>query len=346
LEISGEKKESDDEENHTRKKRINSTKALNDSKNAAIKKKMALMEQKKAANNNYDYYSLFQEDFVKNKLRELNDTSKENDIYSDEIYILTQKKKLEKQLILLTPSNVCFIERKNSRFLNTFKKEEIKNVGISNANLNILVFMKSKGDNVLIITIRRMDLLYYIRDHYRKERPFGFKYQDEFTITIKNNPTSLSVKDKIFTTLSNFDGALKIGYLLKLGHFVKIFSQKIVVLTSIGLIVFDDPAKPPERLYPIINSKIEKVPFEKYKRENCFEITTISGETKVFAAYKERELKSWLDEFKRVQNDFKNQMTQLDTTQKNEFMENKMEHKSQLSNVMEEENEDDLGLNK
>ena len=57
-------------------------------------------------------------------------------------------------------------------------------------------------------------------------------------------------------------------------------------------------------------------------------------------------MKSWLDEFKKVQNDFKAQMTQLDTAQKNELMDNKIEHKKQLSNVMEEENEDDLGLNK
>ncbi len=201
--------------------------------------------------------------------------------------------------------------------------------------------MKDAKQNDLILTLRRMDLLYYIRDHYRKDKPIGFKYQDQFLINIKNNPTEIPVKDKIFTTISNFDGALKIGYLLKLGYLVKIFSQRLAVLTSIGLIIFDDPTKSPERLYPIINSKIERLPFERYKRENCFAITTLSGEVKVFAAYKERELKVWLDEFKKVQEDFRKKMTQLDTAHKMALFDNK----KNLSNVNEEENEDDLGIN-
>ena len=122
-----------------------------------------------------------------------------------------------------------------------------------------------------------------------------------------------------------------------MSHFLKIFEQRLVVLTSIGLIIFDEPNKPPERLYPIIGSKIEKALGNKYKRSNCFEITTLAGEVKVFSAYKEREMISWLDEFKKVQLDFENKMKKLDTIQKHAFIEN-----SSLNNVKEVENDDEL----
>ena len=89
-------------------------------------------------NNNYDYYSLFHEDYVKTKLNELNDKGNEKNIYSDQIYLLSDKKKLEKKLILLTPSNIYIIEPKDASFNIIINKNEIKNIAISNKNLNIL----------------------------------------------------------------------------------------------------------------------------------------------------------------------------------------------------------------
>ena len=185
-----------------------------------------------------------------------------------------------------------------------------------------------------------MDLLYFLKEHYHQsKKPIRFIYEDSFKIFVKGKETTLSVKDRIFTTLSNFDGAIKIGYLQKMSPlFFKTFSERLVVLTSIGLIVFNDPTKPPERLYPIIGSKINKALGTKYKRPNCFEITTPSGEIKVFSAYKERELNSWIEEFKKVKKDFSNKMKKLDTVNKLEFINNK----NSLYNVKEEDNDDEL----
>ena len=320
--------------------RIKSLKIPNSNKAMRKKNGFVSLEDLEIENNNYDYYSLYHEDFVKNKLNELKDKGNEKNIYSDQIYLLSDKKKLEKRLILLTPSNIYIIESKDANFVLIINKNEINKIVISNQNLNILSFMKNNGVNILLLTLRRMDLLYYLREHYRKtDKPLRFVYQDEFKVMVKGKECILSVKDKIFTTLSNFDGAIKIGYLLKLSPYIfRVFSQRLVVLTSIGLIVFDDPTKPPERLYPIIGSHIEKVLPEKYKRANCFEIITLSGEVKVFAAYKEREMNSWLEEFKKVKDDFKKKMKKLDTTNKIEFMDNQ----NSLFNVKEEENEEEL----
>ena len=326
------------------RKRNKTLKIANNSSHSALGKKHGFtsLQDQEIENNNYDYYSLFHEDFVKQKLNSTGDKGNEKNIYSDQIYLLSDKKRLDKRLILLTPSNLYIIESKDANFILTLSKNEISKIAISNQNLNILAFIKNNGDNILLLTLRRMDLLYYLRDFYRKsDKPLRFAYQDEFKVTIKGKDCTLSVKDKIFTTLSNFDGALKVGYLLKLNpHFIKfkLFSQRLVVLTSIGLIVFDDPTKPPERLYPIIGSQISKASFEKYKKANCFEIKTLAGEVKVFAAYKEREMNSWLEEFNRVKEDFKKKMKKLDTANKIEFIDNN----NALPNVEEEKYEEEL----
>ena len=298
---------------------------------------LSQIKKEEIENNNYDYYSLFHEQYVLNKFREKKDNANEKNIYSDQIYLLNGKK-LEKRLILLTPSYVYIIDPKEAIFILIMEKSEIEKIAISNQNLNILIFMRKKAQSIILLTLRRMDLLNFLKEHYHNsKKPIRFIYEDSFTTSIKGKDTKLSVKDKIFTTLSNFDGAIKIGYLQKMNPnplFFKSFSERLVVLTSIGLIVFNDPTKPPERLYPIIGSKILKALGNKYKKPNCFEILTPNGETKVFSAYKERELNAWIEEFEKVKKDFRNKMKKLDTVNKMEFIDNN------LYNVKEEENED------
>ena len=302
-------------------------------------KRTASRIRREIEKNNYDYYSLFHEEYVLNKLHQLNDKANEKNIYSDQIYVLTNGKKLEKRLILLTPSHIFIIEPKEAQFVLIMEKTELEKIAISNQNLNILILLRYKAENVILLTLRRMDLLNFIKKYYHQsQKPIRFTYEDNFKIRIKGKEMQLSVKDKIFTTLSNFDGAIKIGYLQKMNPlFFKTFSERLVVLTSIGLIVFNDPTKPPERLYPIIGSKINKALGTKYKRPNCFEILTPNGETKVFSAYKERELNSWLEEFEKVKKDFRNKMKKLDTVNKLEFIDS-----NNLFDVEEEEGEDEI----
>ena len=297
-------------------------------------------ERQQIENNNYDYYSLFHESSVKLKLREKNDNANERNIYSDQIYLLTEKKKLEKRLILLTPSYIYIIEPKEMRFEIIFEKTELEKLAISNLNLSILILVRYKADNIILLTLRRMDLLKFIKEQcIQSKKPIRITYEDTFKIRIKGKIQELSVKDKIFSTLSNLDGAIKIGYLQKMNQLIfKTFNEKLVALTSIGLIVFNDPHKPPERLYPIIGSKITKAIATKYKRQNCFEILTPSGETKVFSAYKERDLNSWIEEFEKVKKDFRDKMRKLDTVNKLEFIDNKTD----LFNVKEEDEEDEI----
>ena len=276
-------------------------------------------ELEEMRNNNNDYYSLFQEEYIQKKLKDEKDNCTEFEIYSDQIFLLMEKKILSKRYIMLTPSNLYIIEPKEMVFNKVIKKENILSFQISNKNINIILFQIKDSDNILLETLRRMDLLLYLRDHYRKDKKLiKFKYEDKFNVKIKGKQTAIDVKDKIFANLSNFDGALKIGYLLKFrGKFIQnIFKEKLFILTSIGLIQFDEPSSPPKKLFPIIGSHIEKIEGNKYGRENCFKITFLSGKTKIFATRKKRERDSWLKEFERIIKEFQDKMKQLDTMNK------------------------------
>ena len=269
-------------------------------------------------NNNSDYYSLYQEEYVINKLKEENDKCNEFNIYSDQIFLFLDKKHISKRYIMLTPYNLYLIDPKEGRFIRVIKKENIISFQLSNRNVNIILFEVNDGDNVLIETLRRMDLLIYLREHFRgNKNSIKFKYSDIFSVKIKGKSTDISVKDKVFSNLSNFDGAQKIGYLLKKGKlFGKIFTEKLFILTSIGLLMFEEPSAPPKKLYPIIGSQIEKIEGNRYGRENCFKITFLSGKSKIFSTYKKRERESWLNEFNRIAEEYQSKMKQLDTINK------------------------------
>ena len=275
-------------------------------------------ELEEMRNNNSDYYSLFQEEYIQKKLKEENDKCTEFNLYSDQIFMFLDKKHISKRYIMLTPYNLYIIEPKEMRFMRVIKKENIISFQLSNRNVNIILFEVNDGDNILIETLRRMDLLIYLREHFRgNKNAIKFKYSDIFSVKIKGKSTDISVKDKVFSNLSNFDGAQKIGYLLKKGKlFGKIFTEKLFILTSIGLLMFEEPSAPPKKLYPIIGSEIEKIEGNRYGRENCFKITFLSGKSKIFATYKKRERESWLNEFKRITEEFQTKMKQLDTINK------------------------------
>ena len=281
--------------------------------------RLSKVEYEELRNNNYDYYSLYQEESITLKLRDLKDKCHEFNVYSDQILLLTEKKHLSKRYIFITPSHIFIIEPKEMKFAQIIKKEQILSFQLSNNNLNILMFQIFGGNNILIETLRLIDLMNYLRDYYRTGKSIiKITFKDEFEVKLKGKIQKITIKDKIFTNLSNFDGAQKIGYLFvyKGTYIVPIFKEKLFVLTSIGLIMFDDTSSPPSRLYPIIKSDVKIIEGTKYNRENCFQVTLVSGKVKIFATRKKRERDSWLKEFARINSEFDKKMSELDTRKK------------------------------
>ena len=269
-----------------------------------------------------DYYCLYQEDYVKRKLGHLNDICSEKHIYSDQIYVLVEKKQLVKKYILLSPNNFSILDVNTLKFVYIDKIKNIKNIVLSNKNLNMILFRFSDGEDLFIESLRCFDLISFMKDNYysdTKENESIFRYEDKFIIKLKNQLHSLVVTDKLLTTLPNFDGASKVGYLsLYKGKFISsIFTETIGVLIEIGLLLVEEASLKPIVLVPIIGSIINKVEKERFGNNNCFEIILPNGTTKVFSARKTRERDSWIAQFSKMKKDFNEKIKKIGITKVN-----------------------------
>ena len=143
-----------------------------------------------------------------------------------------------------------------------------------------------------------------------------FKYSDNFQIKRNNTVSNIIVNQpNNFFIAPNFENAQKLGYLYKLsGGFFTNFNEKLVVLTNVGLLYFDDPNKPPKMLIPIIGSDITKLDEKKYKRKYCFEIKTLNGECYVFGTKTDEELDSWINEFKNFKKSYEKKIKNIDNS--------------------------------
>jgi len=126
------------------------------------------------------------------------------------------------------------------------------------------------------------------------------RYSDNFKIKqggiIKN--ITIDQSNNLFIA-PNFENAQKLAYIEKLcGGFFSRFKEKLVVLSNIGLMYFNDPKEPPRKLIPIVGSEIYAVEEKKHSKKNCFEIKTLNNEIYVFAVKTKDDLDSWIKEFK------------------------------------------------
>ncbi len=154
---------------------------------------------------------------------------------------------------------------------------------------------------MMLEILRRMELLYYFRDLY-KIKSLGklrLRYSDNITIRQGGILKKIIIdqSNNLFIA-PNFENAQKLAYIEKLcGGFFQRFKEKLVVLTNIGLMYFNDPKDPPRKLIPIIGSKIEACDEKKYNKRNCIEIKTLNNDIYVFSVKTKDDLVSWIKEF-------------------------------------------------
>jgi len=179
---------------------------------------------------------------------------------------------------------------------------------------------------MMLEILRRMELLYFFRDLY-KIKSFGklrLRYSDNFKIRQGGILKSIVIdqSNNLFIA-PNFENAQKLGYIEKLcGGFFQRFKEKLVVLTNIGLMYFNDPKDPPRKLIPIIGSKIDLVEEKKYNKRNCFEIKTLNNKIYVFAVKTKDDLIAWSKEFDSFKENYKKTMKGVDE-KKNENLQKK-----------------------
>lgn len=176
---------------------------------------------------------------------------------------------------------------------------------------------------MMLEILRRMELLYYFRDLY-KIKSFGklrLRYSDNFKIRQGGILKSIIIdqSNNLFIA-PNFENAQKLAYIEKLcGGFFQRFKEKLVVLTNIGLMYFNDPKDPPRKLIPIIGSKIEPVEEKKYNKRFCFEIKTLNNEIYVFAVKTKDDLQAWIKEFELFKVNYQKMMKGVDDKNNNQI---------------------------
>ena len=246
--------------------------------------------------NNIKKYSPFS--FAISPAGQMMDGQSHNELdYVDDVYLIEGQKYNKTKVILNIFDNMFWIQKsKNENFDLCYPLIDICKIHIAETNENILAieFNKSDQKTFIIETYRRMTLLKYLRmkllqinsnkNYFISEDTFNLKKNSEFSLLLINN---------VLKFYPNLDGAEKFGYLYRLHSFLKKkkFVLRLVVLTNIGILVFEDPLNPPEKFIPLVNINIiDKKGLEK---PCAFELQCFNKESNIFGADNEDYINGW-----------------------------------------------------
>lgn len=254
-------------------------------------------------------------------LEKHNDTTTEDKLFNDYVFDIECDDHKVKTTLILTPNGIYLLNSDDYSEKQYHQCNSLTTIILSTKNPNIIAFYFEKDNEDLCIeTIRRFEILYYIRNNIICRsacHKLPIRYEDNIIISKHSKQFNIDVTGKLFIDTINFECAHKYGYLYKYNtnSNVSTFTEKLIVLTNIGLLCYDYINKPPTLLIPIIGSNILIIHDDdsKYKMSNVFEIKTNMGESFIFSAYSDMERGSWINELKRVQKIYDDKKKAIDT---------------------------------
>ena len=254
---------------------------------------------------NFDYLHLYNNEKIRDIFLKIGDICPYNEIFSDVVYLLDEYDKIYKHILFITKKCIYIIETSTYKIKYTFVRNLLIRFTIANNNCNIIVFHFNKGNDLVIMTLRRPELILYflkIRENDKNESEIKFKYADEFNVKKDGRYYTQKIKASMNSIAFNFQTAIKLGYLTKIneGYIFNQYHDKLVVLTDFGLFYFDNPTVSPKKLIPIIGSDI--VPLESKFNDilYVFEIKTINKQRIVFGTDDKIEYDEWIKTFNEV----------------------------------------------
>ena len=303
------------------------------SKKAQTRYKSSLVPNKSLTARNYHNYGLtsnVQEEaqlnlnIIRTKhistiLQKHNDTTTEDKLFSEHVFDIEWNDHKVKATLILTPNGIYLLNSNDYSETQYHQCNSLTTIILSMKNPNIIAFYFEDNEDLCIETIRRFEMLYYIRDNIicrLAGKKVSIHYEDNVSISKKGKTFNINVTGKLFIDTINFECAQKFGYLYKHNSSTKVpnFTEQLVVLTNVGLLYYDNINKPPKRLIPIVGSKLSIVYDDsKYKMSNVFEMKTNIGELYVFAAHSESDRDSWMKELEKVQKIYEDKMKAIDT---------------------------------
>ena len=269
--------------------------------------------------NNCDFKYLCFNKKVSKLLMYNNEKLKSNEIFSEQIFYILNGNKKKKGLLLITSQ--CFYILDDSPDINCVLRishKLLSSISIPKENFNHLLISFNEGCFIIIEIYRRIYLLNYLKDLYlyNKYKKINVYYCDSFNIKLANNHSFIyefkNNKDIIFTP--NFENAQKVGFLqiYKENFFSAYFTEKLIVLCSIGLIVFSkSDVSLPKLIIPLIGTSIKIMNSNTNEKLHCFRIKTINNETFIFGSNKVKEVNDWVIELKYYQKVYESKMNEV-----------------------------------
>ena len=221
----------------------------------------------------YDFLSLHNHHSITQILSTKGDNIIPNELFSDDMFYINDKGKYKKIKLAITSSAFYLFKKDyNNQYilLQYYKQIHLQHIIISSLNNNIISFIFQDNTNpyFIVITFKRFELLFYLRDLYHVKKYGNIKcynfndyeeFNGEFVQRFKTYRKRFIAAEKMFRVPS-FENSIKSGFLLVYykNFFSCCFYEKYVVLSSIGLMIFDEPFKLPEMIIPLMGVKLRK----------------------------------------------------------------------------------------
>ena len=275
---------------------IENSLSLKDMENILIQK-----FENKISISSYDYLHLYTNDKIKEIFSKIGENYKHCDIFSDMIYLLDKYEQLYKNIIFITNKCIYIIEPETYKIKYTFVRTILIKFTLSSINYNIIVFHFVTGNDLVLMALRRPELISYIintqKNIFKKKYDITFKYADEFNIKKDGEYYTQKIKTSLNSTSFNFQTAIKMGYLIKIneGYIFTQYHEKLVVLTDFGLFYFESPIVSPKRLVSIIGAQINDLKNKFGEKLFSFEIITLNKYKIIFGTYSKEDYEEWLE---------------------------------------------------
>jgi len=286
---------------------------LNDHFSSNFNKKYFLDEKlsKKDFNNFYDFKYLGYSHRVKNLFLLNNEKLNLDEFFSDGINVYFSKSNKQNCELIINCYSFYFLKPDSLELIIRINIKLLETILISTNNFNLLQLSFKDNTDIIIESLQRMEILIFLQKAMVKrnlEKEIQLIMSNKFYFRKKNgkNDSILTFKNKMFNLTPNFENAQKIGELLKYQEniFSASFHKKLIVLCSIGLIIFNDNNyKSPRNIIPIIGTSIKLIAVQTNEKIYCLKLTTINDETYIFGSLKKKEILDWkreLSNFKKV----------------------------------------------
>ena len=282
-----------------------------------------IINNKHEKKKHYDFIYLSSNSKVSKLLLHNNEKIKSNEIFSDNVYYIINGSKKKKGILLITSQ--CFYILDDTPQLNCEIRiihQLLSSISISQENFNHLLISFTDDSYFIIEIYRRIYLLNYLKDLYinNNYKKINIFFCDSFNIKLGNNHSYLYElkNNKNIIVTPNFENAEKIGFLsvYKENFFSAYFSEKLVVLCSIGLIIFSKSnINIPKMIIPIIGASIKQTASNTNANTNeilnCFKIKTVNNEVFIIGSSKKKEINDWIQELKNYQKNYDIKMNEI-----------------------------------